>query len=654
MKTNILRPDHGESQEFSKVLKKTRKKKVILWTTIVVVVILGWVGFVAATDIGPAKLAKAHAQNGKNAFQAAQEHVLKQEFSQAKVKLLEAEQNFSAAQEDVDKLGDLKIIPGVRRQILAIEKVLDAGIHIAVALQNVCEVGQEVASVINNQSDVSLNEISPEQKREMLKKMYEAPPQLKAAQVEIDLATQSMEEIPEKFLLKQVKDAVQPIKDSLPLLKSVIDQAVPLAETFPVIAGYPTEKTYLFLLQNNRELRPTGGFIGTYGILKMKDGEITEFATDNIYNIDNIGKDKTNIQAPDPIIQYTGNRQWLMRDSNWSPDFPTSAQKAEEFYHLEGGPEQKIDGTIAVTPTFIETLLELTGPIEADGITFNAENLFETLQYQVEFGYARAGISDADRKEVIGTLSTKLMDQLLSMPQSRFPDLWQTFVKNVEQKHILIYLKDPNVQQLVVEENWAGEVKQVSGDYVLFIDANLAALKTDSVMERSIEHTLKEDNGQYLATTTIHYKNTGSFTNITTRYRTYTRLYIPLGSSLISASGYVTADRLQGGTPTQPIVSEELGYTVIGGFTAIEPGEEGTMSVVYQLPESVAEQLRQGSYSLYVQKQAGTIAHGLVVDLDIGRAIKVFNPLDTGVKMGDNRVRFETDLSVDRSLSVEF
>lgn len=650
----MLRPSHGDSIQLKRVKTKGRKKKILLRLGGILAVLLLWGGFVGATDIKPAKMAKAHANNGKLAFQSAQEHIFKQEFDLAKADLVEAEQNFSAAQEDVGKLGDLKIIPGVRRQIVAIEKVLDAGVHVAIALQNVCDVGQEMTSVLSNNTDISLKDITPEQKRKILKTLYEAPPQLKGAQVEIDLATQSMEEIPDSFLLSQVKEAVEPLKENLPVLKSIIDQAVPLAETFPVIAGYPSEKTYLFLLQNNRELRPTGGFIGTYGIVKLKDGEISEFTTDNIYNIDNIGREKTNFTAPEPIIRYTGNTQWLMRDSNWSPDFPTTAQKAEEFYHAEGGPENQIDGTIAVTPTLIESLLTLTGPIEADGITFSAENLFEELQYQVEFGYARAGISDADRKEVIGTLSTKLMDQLLAMPKSRFPDLWQTFIHNVEEKHILIYLKDPAVQELIVQENWAGEVKQVPGDYLLVVDANLAALKTDSVMERKVEHTVSEQDGKFVATTVVHYKNTGSFTNITTRYRTYTRIYIPLGSKLISAEGYLDNDRLQGGEPTQPTISEELGYTVIGGFTSIEPGDEGTLTITYALPDSLSEQIKNGEYTLYAQKQSGTTAHALVVDLDIGRSIDVFNPLDSGAKVGDNRVHFETDLSVDREFSIEF
>lgn len=650
----MLRPDHGVSQQFTKINQKARRKKIVISLGSILGIFVLYVGFVGATDLQPAKQAQAEALKGKEAFERAQAHVLKQEFPAAKTDLAEAQADFEAAQQAAGKLNDLKIIPVVRRQILAIDNVLEAGVHVSIALQQVCDVGQEITSVLKDQGDVSLKDISPEQKREMLKKLFESPPALKAAQAEIDLAVAAIDETPDTMLFPQVKKAVQPLKENLPILKSIIDQAIPLAETIPVIVGYPTEKTYLFLLQNNGELRPTGGFIGTYGIVKLKDGEISQFHTDNIYNIDNTGKDITNVQPPEPIKTYTLNPQWLMRDSNWSPDFPTAAQKVEEFYHAEGGPEQQIDGTIAVTPTLIESLLALTGPVSVNGISFSADNFFELLEKKVEQDYAREGISDADRKEIIGSLSTKLMDKLLALPKSRFQDLWQTFVNNVNGKQILIYLKDPEVQQLVKDENWAGEVKHSDGDYLFVVDANLAALKTDTVIERNIEHNVSQQNGSYVATTTIHYKNTGSFTDFTTRYRTYTRIYIPLGSQLVSADGYLSNDRLQGGEPTQPTVSEDLGYTVIGGFTAIEPGDEGNLTVSYTLPDSVAQLIKQGTYTLYAQKQAGTAGHGLGVDIDFGRGIQDYNPLDNANKIGDNRVRFETDLSIDRKFSIQF
>ena len=226
----------------------------------------------------------------------------------------------------------------------------------------------------------------------------------------------------------------------------------------PKIAGYPESKTYLFLLENNTELRPTGGFIGTYGTLKVKDGEIEDFVTDNIYNLDVPAESFLNIDPPEPLKKYLKSERWFLRDSNWSPDFPATAEKALWFYEQERGPVKNFDGVIAVTPTFIESLIELTGELTVQGITFNKENFVDTLQYQVEQGYYRQGISDSERKEIIGQLSAMLLDRLLALPQSKWDDFWTTFTNDIEHKQILIYLRDPVAQATVSQENWGGEV----------------------------------------------------------------------------------------------------------------------------------------------------------------------------------------------------
>ncbi|MFA5318027.1 MAG: DUF4012 domain-containing protein [Patescibacteria group bacterium] len=108
------------------------------------------------------------------------------------------------------------------------------------------------------------------------------------------------------------------------------------------------EQVYLILLQNNTELRPTGGFIGNYGILKIKEGRITSLYIDDIYNLDKLAEEKLEIIPPEPLRKYFNRERWFLRDINWSPDFSISAHRAWAMYLLEGG-QEKIDGIIAVT-----------------------------------------------------------------------------------------------------------------------------------------------------------------------------------------------------------------------------------------------------------------------------------------------------------------
>ncbi|MEK7190044.1 MAG: hypothetical protein AAB666_03660, partial [Patescibacteria group bacterium] len=76
---------------------------------------------------------------------------------------------------------------------------------------------------------------------------------------------------------------------------------------------------------------------------------------------------------------------------------------------------------------------------------------------------------------------------------------------------------------------------------------------------------------------------------------------------------------------------------VFGGFIAIEPGEQGTLTFEYYLPEKIAQQSASGLYTLFVQKQLGTAAPKLTVDADFGKTVKQ----DVWHK--------ETDLREDRS-----
>ena len=79
--------------------------------------------------------------------------------------------------------------------------------------------------------------------------------------------------------LEMAKFALVKSEEYLPLLKNG-------AEALPSVLGYQKEKTYLVWFQNDGELRATGGFITAYGFLKVKDGELIEVESDDIYQLD--------------------------------------------------------------------------------------------------------------------------------------------------------------------------------------------------------------------------------------------------------------------------------------------------------------------------------------------------------------------------------
>lgn len=636
-----------------------KKRKISRWfhkfrAVIYIVIVLLLAGtLLAARNYASAQNLYQQALSGKQYFELAQRSIEEQDFVNATIYLQKARQDFELAQTNLRNLEGVKFVPFLIRQINAVDHILLAGIQASKAAEKVTNIAQLMLEQSERSGNTTLSSITTEERREMLRVLYESLPDLQAARADIGLAVSSMNQIPELGLLGSVKEAVVPLKEKLPQIQGIIDELVPLAEALPQIVGYPNNKTYLFLLQNNQEMRATGGFIGTYGILKLQDGDISTFVTDNVYNLDEPVKDERDKEPPAPFKKYIPSSIWFFRDCNWSPDFPETARTCLQFYEEENGPEKTIDGVIAITPTFIESLLELVGDIKVDGILFTSENVTDVLQEEVEVTYRQKGISDADRKEIVGDLADELMSRLLTLPKERWKDLWTTLQNNFAEKHVLINLSNGELQSLVERENWDGSVREWNGDYVMVTDSNMASLKSDPGVKRTITYDLEVNrNQEVIGNLTIHYSNQGTFSWKSTRYRTWVRVYVPEGSQLLSYEGAMENDKLAGGLPGQVEVHNELGKTQFGAFIAIEPKQEGTLKLRYRLPDSVLQNIRDGNYHLLVQKQSGTIDHGLIVDLDFERKIRSYGSSDLKPEVYDNYIIYHTDLRQDRQFEI--
>ena len=647
-RNNFLRPAKGKRKKY-----KWQKKKWVKYLifSLLTIAIVGTSLFLIYKK--PATLVFQDSLAGRDNFLKAQEQLVNQDFTKAGESLNLAINNFTSAQNEFSKFKWLKILPWVGAQLSAVDNLLSAGISTGQSILIINEIAISIISPLEKNENISLNSLTQDETTQLLKRIFESKSALEDAKDSIDNAVISVNNIPDKGLIKKIKEAAAPLKERVPQLQSTIDQAISASQIIPSIAGYPEDKTYLFLLQNNTELRPTGGFIGTYGILKVVNGDIDNFVTDNVYNLDEPAEEWLFEEPPWPLTRYNKVFQWFFRDSNWSPDFPTAAQKAEWFYHAERGPEKDIDGVIAVTPTFIQSLLSLTGEIKVNGLNFNNENLVDTLQFQVDEGFLRQGIEESARKEIIGVLSKKLLDGILDLPKSKWPELWEIFTKDINEKHILIYVKDDYVQNFIIKENWGGAIKPVDYDYVTVIDANLASLKSDPGVKRTISYMVRRDSGNLIADLSISYKNEGTITWKTTRYRTYVRVYVPKGAKLLKSEGAMVDCKIkEEGSIEQ---TEEHDKSVFGTFICIEPDEEKVLKLKYKLPDSIYENFKRNDvYQLLVQKQAGTANYNLNITIDLNKNPKAVEGVDNYEKRDNNRILISTDLANDKQLDIYY
>jgi len=417
------------------------------------------------------------------------------------------------------------------------------------------------------------------------------------------------ERYPEKFAVKgyrlheilvTTQEALNQADDYLPQLKNAFD-------TLPRILGYQEEKTYLLWFQNDKELRPTGGFITAYAIAKVKGGKLISIDSDDIYSLD---KKFSSFEPPPPIFKkYLGLLIFPIRDANLSPDFKLSAEKFESFYsRIKGMP--KIDGIIAMDTELVLKFLEVTGPVktkkykEVFSAEINKKYKIPDAVYKLELYVEKLEVESSERKGIIGDLMDSMLEKLLSAPPEKFPKILETFRAALDQKNVLFYFHDQQAQELAEELNYAGRIKEYEGDYLHVNNANVAGLKGNLYIKAAVEQDVTiADDGAVNKKVKVTLRNTEKADGwLNSVYQNWMRVYVPKGSKLTEKK--VFADFAEKG---------ELGKTVWESFSRTAPLKSSETSFSYQLPFKIK---KGETYKLLIQKQPGTTDPHMIIRIN--------------------------------------
>ena len=351
------------------------------------------------------------------------------------------------------------------------------------------------------------------------------------------------------------------------------------------------ERTFMVLLQNNMELRPGGGFIGSFAIIKTRGEKVLSYEIHDTGNFD--GRIPDTQPMPYPMKEIFGIDAWKFRDSNYSPDFKTNAEKALEFYYLGEGREE-FDGIFAINVALLEKILEFIGPINLEGFpdTYTSENVLITLEKQVEMDFWRQGIDRGDRKQVIGVFLKEILSRVNDLSIIDKAKLFKILTGELENKNIQLYFNDQELQGIVREANWAGEIdRSWAGDYLMMVDANLGAYKSDYYIRRSADYSVDFSGVKPRVILKIKYNHTAEEENWFTKdYQSYLRVYVPKGAQLESF-----------GDVKEPKIGNDFDKTYFGGLIQIETKKEKIIEIIYTLPEKITYE----EYDLKIQKQSG-------------------------------------------------
>lgn len=430
---------------------------------------------------------------------------------------------------------------------------------------------------------------------------------------------------PEHLAGKAVRSELVKAKELIENAANLFVNAQPLLVNLPKMLGEPGERRYLVLFQNDKELRPTGGFITAYAQFRIVKGKMILEKADDVYALDNAKRKK--FPAPREITTFhKGVYELNIRDSNLSPDFKESMQKFEEMYETTAGKE-KIDGIWAVDTHVLVEALKILGPMNVFGREFSAETdkrcdcpkaVYELEDYSTRpVGYVREA-----RKDVIGVLLQGLLQKALGVSPSQYwGALFQMLLSEINQKHVLAYFKNIDEQKAAESFNLAGRIMQASDtaavlaykenegwDYLHLNNANMAGAKSNMfVSEKIIKDVTVNGDGTVTTKLTVDYKNPypGSDCNLergglclNAPLRNWVRVYAPKGSKLTDSKGTQSP---KDGKAIPMETLEGLGKTVFEGFLIVNPLGAAKLELTYTSPVKSVD----GKYRLLIQKQPG-------------------------------------------------
>lgn len=443
----------------------------------------------------------------------------------------------------------------------------------------------------------------------------------------------------------------------------------------PDVLGLRAPRHYLVLAQNQDELRPTGGFITGVAVVTVAGGRPTGLTLTDANLVDDFTRGPYPA-PPEPLQRYMLSELWVLRDANWSPDFPTSAQAIRDLYALGQG--QTVDGVVAFDQTALQRFLAVLGPVQVAELSepVTADNFLALMrQAWSDTPPAEWG---TERKEFMGPLARALFDRLkATRDPALLLALGRAAVELLDERHVLLALPEPPLAGWLAARGWDGAVQPGPQDFLMVVDANLGFNKANAGVTQALAYAVDlTDPAAPAAALTITYTNTVKtpktcvhfgVANASTQYSDYLndcywdywRVLLPAGAEVLRApdNAVPQAELLSGVDDFSPaaVGLAEAGTVQVAGLFVLAPQAVHTTTVSYRLLPTVVDRTRRGQavYRLHVQKQPGTGA----LPFDLSLVYPAGWGLERASALFENaagRVEFALDLRTDLDMEIVF
>jgi hypothetical protein len=400
-----------------------------------------------------------------------------------------------------------------------------------------------------------------------------------------------------------------------------------MPDVLSAVLGLDETVSYLILAQNSDELRPSGGYISTYGWMTVRNGRVVDYSYSPTTTTSPFPPGQSfleTLEIPDWWIRYR-EPIFAAWDGSWYADFPSTAELARSYYDAGANPQSPITGVIAIDIVGFEYIMEALQavPMPEYGVVVRPDN-FRELVYDIR----AFGEGEVPHKRFVAAIYEQIFSewQEIGRDEQTNSDLLGLLLKALQEKHIMVYFADESLNESLSILDWSGvQSPATNSDYLMVADANMGNKSNRSVL-RQLTYDVQIRNDDTLqGRVTISYDYPSSLAESDPAvdaeyhgpldYNTIMQVFVPAQSRLTAFDDL----------PRDPELVYHDAHTAFVSRVEIPYDEARRFQFTYETPPLIDTVAGYNRYRLLLQKQPGMLSEPASVQITMPPGVTIID-----------------------------
>lgn len=324
------------------------------------------------------------------------------------------------------------------------------------AVRTVADVGDElvngaVAKLVSQSGGGLARQLVPQGGRINLSEVNRLAPLVAQADREFADAAGRLDGTRSAGLTRWVRPSYERVDTRVQELSGALAAANHAVRVLPTVLGRDGPRTYVVMLDNNAEIRATGGLPGAYAIVRANRGRLTLSRQGVGSQVRPFGVPVLPQSEAERALYAEQIGQYFL-DTNFTPEFPRTAALVREIWKRRG--LEHLDGVFSIDAVSVSYLLRATGPVTAPGrIRLTSQNATRELINNVYFRLP----NDNAQNDFFAAVAKQVFDKLSTGVASP-AELIRALAQSAHEGRVYAHDFDSSVQSEIAGTAVAGEI----------------------------------------------------------------------------------------------------------------------------------------------------------------------------------------------------